>query len=315
MRGDERRLMAFHRRELASVMARLADASDKGVLPLEPDVSVEDQPTPLAHPIIREADVASRRAGRGVVLRNALGEEAMSASARVIAKRMARRGEPKDKQAAAERLVDAMVESGGKDVPEESARGVLDVWEELVAADQGIVVAGDHCGTVQVLDNIVEDVIQGIHIGLSDQSREGRERGREVQISRNVVHALVPWTWARERHAVFVGNVDSIAITDTRASLQRPLRGMVVEGDGEGDGATQVDAIRIYGELGPYMVVRGSSVEGFRVGVRVNPTPDVEPFPGDGKRERLWYVTETFASGAATAVLAPPSVERGINGP
>jgi hypothetical protein len=135
-----------------------------------------------------------------------------------------------------------------------------------------------------------------------------------VQVSRNVVHALVPWTWERERHAVFVGNVDSIAITDTRASLQRPLRGMVVEGDGD-DGSTPVDAIRIFGDLGPYMVVRGSSIEGFRVGVHVQPTPDVEPWPGDGKRKRLWYVTETFASGSSVAVSAPDSVERGINGP
>jgi photosystem II stability/assembly factor-like uncharacterized protein len=314
MRRAHRRLMAFQRDELTDVLARLAEGSETGSLVApspEADVDVEDQPTPLARRIVTEDELAGRDAARRLALRMTRGEARVSASADAIARRIRRRGQPRDKRAAAERLVDEMVASGGKDVPDEPARGVLEVWEELVTAGQGIVVAGDHCGTVQVLDNIVEDTIQGIHIGLSDRAREGRERGREVQLSRNVVHSLVPWTWERERHALFVGNVDSIAITDTRATLRRPLRGVLVEDEG----GTPVDAIRIFGELGAYMVVRGSSIEGFRVGVHVVPTPNPERWPGEGPRERLWYVTETMALGAAEAVQAPLSVERGINAP
>src|SRR5205809_701836 len=45
----------------------------------------------------------------------------------------------------------------------------------LRTGSQGIVVAGTRVGTVQILDNIVEGVAQGIHVGTSDAGRRGRE--------------------------------------------------------------------------------------------------------------------------------------------
>jgi len=157
---------------------------------------------------------------------------------------------------------------------------------------QGIVAAGSRAPTVQILDNLVEDAVQGIHVGVSDPSTPAREAAGEVVILGNVVHLLVPADYRRDRHAVFVGNVRSVHVKDTVASLRRV---------GSGD-PTLVEAIRLYGQLGPFAVVRQTSLDGFRVGVSVRP---LEPIPG----QRVWLVAETMAAGGTLAVDAPDLVD------
>ena len=157
---------------------------------------------------------------------------------------------------------------------------------------QGIVVAGSRAPTVQVNDNLVEDAVQGIHIGVSTPTTEGRESAGEVIVRGNVVHLLVPLGFARQRHAVFVGNAASVMIKDTVASLTRV-------GSGEN---TIVEAIRLFGQLGPFVVVRQTSLTGFRVGVGVHP---LTPVPAS----RVWLVAETMAAGGVLAVDAPDSVD------
>jgi hypothetical protein len=166
------------------------------------------------------------------------------------------------------------------------------------AGGQGIVVAGTRVGTVQILENVVEDMIQGIHIGVSNPALAGRESAGEVMIARNVVHSLVPELFNRDRHGIFVGNARSISITETVASLRRT---------GQKAGKpTRVEGIRIHGILGPYMVVRQSDLRGFDIGVRVVPLESI-PAP------RIWLVAETMTTKAA--LEAPPTVERERNVP
>jgi photosystem II stability/assembly factor-like uncharacterized protein len=309
---EDRVLMDFQRDEIAHAVSLLVKAKPVAGGPVARDaVSPSDQPT-LSHPVVRPEDLAGTAPRAALMsVRNPRGAAGLVESIDAIRTRLEMRSQPKDKREAAARTVDSIVGRGGREVPEPVARSFVDVSRELLAVGQGIVVAGDHAGTVQVVDNIVDDAIQGIHVGLSDRAREGRERGRELEVSRNVVHSLIPYGWQRERHAVFVGNVDSIAISDTRAVLARPLSQLFGEAT---EGRSRVDAVRVYGQLGPYMVVRGTSVEGYNTGVHVVPTPDPGK-PNPDERTWLWYVTETMAVDAGAAVEAPDSVARGINAP
>ncbi len=177
---------------------------------------------------------------------------------------------------------------------------VAKLYEELDVAGQGIVVAGRSVGTIRISDNLVEDTVQGIHLGISEGDLAGRESAGEAILESNVIHALVPRGYDRDRHAVFVGNVRSLRLTGTVATLRRRSRFKLP--------ATPVEAIRIHGELGRFAVVRESSLEGFEVGVRVVPL-GVAPTP------RLWLVAETVATGATAALDAPLSVERERNVP
>ena len=87
-------------------------------------------------------------------------------------------------------------------------------------ADEGIVVGGGSVGTIEILDNIVEQTIQGIHVAASGPAA-GREAAEAVLLSRNVVHARVPAAHRRGRHAIFVGNARTVHVKDTIATLER----------------------------------------------------------------------------------------------
>lgn len=161
------------------------------------------------------------------------------------------------------------------------------LFRQLRPALQGIVVAGRRVGTAVIRDNLVEGTVQGIHVGTSDARRTGREIAGEVVVTTNVVHSLVPFAYDRDRHAVFVGNARSVHVLDTVATLERPD-----DEPGPSLKATGVEGIRVHGVLGPFLVVRQSSLRGFSVGVAVTALP---PFPGISAR--VWYVAETVAAG------------------
>jgi hypothetical protein len=175
------------------------------------------------------------------------------------------------------------------------------------AGGQGIVAGGSRIGTVEVLDNVVEDMIQGIHVGASERDQAGgkssekRDQADEVVISRNVVHALVPQGYQKERHGIFVGNARSIHILDTVATLRPPRGPNQKEASG-------VEGIRVFGVLGPFLTVRQSSLKDFTTGVRVQP---LAPVPAAA--HRMWLVAETMAAGSVVALVAPASVDRERN--
>ena len=180
------------------------------------------------------------------------------------------------------------------------AKMLITLADRVRAGGQGIVVGGSVAELVQVLDNLVEGTVQGIHIGTSGPAL-GREAAGEVLLSRNTIHLVVPVTYTRDRHAVFVGSARTVHVLDTTATLLRTGRVGAV-----GRGATLVDGIRLFGSFGPFVTVRGSSLTGFGVGVRWT---SVEPSPNPARR--MWKVSETLHTGLAGTVLAashPPGL-------
>jgi len=182
-------------------------------------------------------------------------------------------------------------------VSEPMRKVVTDVITQTRAVGQGIVVAGVNVKTVRVDSNLVEDAVQGIHIGVSDANLKTQQSVDTALVSGNVVHSLVPADFPRDRHGVFVGNCRSTHILDTVATLRR--LGTVATGAK----ATSVEGIRVHGVLGPFLCVRQSSLAGFDVGVRVVALPAVP-------RSRMWLVAETFADGASIVVDAAGVVQQ-----
>ena len=233
----------------------------------------------------------------------------------------AREREPNDPRQGTIQLLGALRDQGLAESPRDAADAATAVAAELAAVGQGIVVGGERAGTVVVRDNVVDDAIEGIHAAVSQGKRAGRERGSELRIGENVVHSLVPGEWTEDRHAVYAGNFEMTSIGNTTATLRRPaeellkllLRRPQLGSDIEKQLAqTSVDAIRVVGAVGGYMVVRNSSLRGgFGIGVHVEPTTS---WAANGASDApLWLVAETVVDGGASPVVAPPNVNQNLN--
>ena len=187
------------------------------------------------------------------------------------------------------------------------SRASLDLLADLAgslrAVLQGIVIGGGSVGVIQVLENIVEDAVQGIHVGVSDGDAPGRESAESVTIARNVVESLVPVNYGRDRHGVFVGNARAIHVLDTVASLRRIGR---LSPDTR---PTPVEGVRVHGELGPFMVVRQTSLARLR-GRRAREAAQPAHAEGPGLAGR-----RDHGHRGEPAVVAPDSVNRERNAP
>ncbi len=82
--------------------------------------------------------------------------------------------------------------------------------------NQGIVVAGTRIDDVHIRDNRVHGVMQGIHVGVShrESSRGTPDMAGTVIISGNHIECALPAKYRRERHGIFVGNCNSLIITE-----------------------------------------------------------------------------------------------------
>ncbi len=165
--------------------------------------------------------------------------------------------------------------------------------KDVRAIGQAIVVGGLRASLVTVERNTILGAIQGIHVGLHGPGRQSLAADRVI-VSGNTVECRVPFFWLRQRHAIYVGNVGSLTMVDNHARLVRT--------GGSVDGSS-VDAVRVWGRLGPYLQVRGVDLTGdWRTGVVVC---DTSPNPPG---RRLWYVSDVLNADGASAVSVPPTV-------
>ena len=161
--------------------------------------------------------------------------------------------------------------------------------EEVAAsASQGITVAGTVVHEVTIAGNTLSGVSQGIHVGVShhDVARTNPDRGGRIVVTGNRVdvHAVVGAT--RSRHAIFVGNADSIVVRDNYASLTRFA----------GTSGLPIDGIRLFGYFGRYLNVRENHVDRFGVGILVH-------LRGDAPAKKpMWQVHDNFTASATQSV-------------
>jgi hypothetical protein len=155
---------------------------------------------------------------------------------------------------------------------------------------QGIVVGGSRAPLVRIDGNLLQGAIEGIHVGLQAVGKLRLVVGQAV-IAGNTVALVVPFFWARQRHAYYVGNVASLTMTDNHARLART---------GSQDG-TPVDAVRVWGVLGTWVEIRGMDLTGpFRVGVVIRDTG-----PGGSKGRSIRYLSDVLNVDGSVALDVP----------
>jgi hypothetical protein len=165
-------------------------------------------------------------------------------------------------------------------------------------AQQGIVVGG-HDGRariVQILDNVVNDAAQGIHVGLESPSQGQRARAGDILIRGNIVNVLLPIGYSSDRHAIYVGNSDCIHVVGNAATLRAVGGGT----------RPPTEGVVIKASSGPFMLVRDNCFDFFNIGVRVEP-----PAKADLPAARMWLVAETMAANGSFGVDAPAKAEDG----
>ncbi|MBA2559827.1 MAG: hypothetical protein H0V07_08060 [Propionibacteriales bacterium] len=200
------------------------------------------------------------------------------------------------------RFVGSALANRGAMLAPADLRRFFPLLRDLRAVGQGIVIGGASGSAIRINDNLVAGAVQGIHVGISDAKLGIRAKVEDVLISRNDIQLTVPFTYGRDRHAIFVGNVESLQITDTRATVTRPL----VVG---GDRPTPINAIHLEGLFGPCMIVRSASVSGFNIGVLARWHVGVPV-------QRVWSISDVVASEAsAVAGVDAPQFVVGIAAP
>ncbi len=157
-----------------------------------------------------------------------------------------------------------------------------------VTAAQGIVVAGSSQLDVRIVNNSVNDVQQGIHVGLSRKSapRSHRDVATRVAIDANTVGVRVAPTATGLSHGVSVGNVRSLAVTSNRVTV-------------DASDASEVHGIHVVGQLGPIVIIRENDIEKAYSGIFVR------ALAGSNTPPSQWVVSHNLTSGAKSSIDVP----------
>jgi hypothetical protein len=174
----------------------------------------------------------------------------------------------------------------------------LTAEQDPTVASQGIVIGGRNAPDVRVKNNTVEGVLQGVHVGVShrEASRGTADQAGAVSVVDNRIHILLSPLARRDRHAIFVGNCDTLYVENNQATVQRFGNTTAVP----------IDGISVHGVLGLMMIVRQNHLQNFTVGVRVTPLFR----PPTNRTTFQWLVAQNMMPNSAHTVIAPTQVRR-----
>lgn len=178
--------------------------------------------------------------------------------------------------------------------------------QDAPVAARGIAVGGRTIRELKIANNSISGTLQAITVGMSHAETlppGAPDRAGRVTITGNTINVEVN-TLARRsaRHAIFVGNVDSLLIEHNRAGLIAPKIG----------DKTPIEGIRVFGYLGKTMIVRHNYLSAFPVGIRVVPMSapgvSIDSSPGPYQRElqhgNQWLIADNMFDGAGTPIDA-----------
>lgn len=136
---------------------------------------------------------------------------------------------------------------------------------------RGITIAGTKAQDVKILNNYIENVLAGIHIGLSHRAeRNVHDRAEAVTIAGNTISITLPRdTGNFERHGIFTGNCRNLAIQDNHINIDRL----------SGAERILIEGIKVWGMLGERLLVEKNVIcskddvksKSFSTGIHVQP--------------------------------------------
>lgn len=189
-------------------------------------------------------------------------------------------------------VADRLILNGGRypGVAEAITQPFADWYAQLrqatrTIAGQGIVVGGTLGRDIQIQGNTVYGFQVGIKAALSHDAapREPFDSLGSLSIANNEIELLFAPT-ARLRFGVFVGSCQRMEVDNNHVSIRRLGNSLPADG------------IRIWGELGEKMLVRGNSLVGASTGIHVHPLRNVE-------KQRLWLVAENVMPDAQLVLM------------
>jgi len=179
---------------------------------------------------------------------------------------------------------------------------LLNNWFTALAAQnpavaaQGIVIAGQVARDVRVCNNTIQDVLQGVRLGLShardpnNPTVETPDRAGTVVISGNTIELIFPPVAMRERFGVFVGNCDSLILENNYVRAQRFPQ----------TGTSPLEGVRVFGFFGDRLIARHNHLADCTTGISVHV---LNTSASVGARKLQWLVADNIAAGAGRAVV------------
>lgn len=191
------------------------------------------------------------------------------------------------------RLASRMIQTGGQGEggsPRFVAAVALALARDFATIGQGVVVAGVPGAEVSVSGNAIRGAMQGVHVAAGDRW-DPAAGADSVAVESNTIVVALPATAKRERHGIFVGNADSVRISENQLHLVRAA----------GNEALPVEGIRVFGRQGRSVIVRHNHLhDGFNIGMTFAPLN--EPLPD----KPMWIISENVMEKTTTKVFIPP---------
>jgi hypothetical protein len=163
------------------------------------------------------------------------------------------------------------------------------------AAGQAIVCAGDLSRDVQVSGNSILNFHEGVRVAVSqeDESKGSFRTLRNVQIADNMMQLRVPLDFDIGRFGIMVGNALRIRITGNNLEFAEP----------RGNEKPYHQGIRIWGHIGPLLILRENHISVGRVGMFVR---------HEGQLAKVglqqWLAADNIVDTGGTVLEAPPQV-------
>lgn len=184
------------------------------------------------------------------------------------------------------RIADRVLLNNGILTVNESQFDGFKNWYEMLnkvnvdAGSQGIVIGGSIATDINILNNRIQGVMQGIHIGISHRGviPSTHDTAQVVRIMNNNINVLLPSYGTRERHGIFVGNCNSLIIQDNYTSVQRTP---ITE-------SLNIDGIRVHGFAGKMIIIRQNHILKYTYGIHFWPVNNVS-----GTTQ--WIITDNMA--------------------
>jgi hypothetical protein len=167
-------------------------------------------------------------------------------------------------------------------------------------SSQGIVVGGDFANDVRILNNTVDGMAQGIHVGLSDIKKYGKHpphlSATRVQIRGNTINIRITRGSTVARHGIFLGGVNSGLVADNRLQCFPPPKR--AGQDIAKQAGQDVDAIKVAGVFGQSLIIERNDMLGFTTGVRARATNPPPPPNLRAPARVLWIAAENASETA-----------------
>jgi len=175
-------------------------------------------------------------------------------------------------------------------------------------ASRGITLAGTLAQDIKIQNNVIDNALVGVHIGLSHQAeRNVHDQAETVMIHGNNIQLVLPREAGKlERHGIFIGNCRNCSVEDNNLFIQRLAGAQQIS----------VEGIKAWGQLGDRLMINknvinakdGTKNNSFSTGILVKPIFKKSTF-------QQWLVMYNVVVSRSTSIIISNGVVSTNNTP